>query len=74
MIWRVPARLRASDHDFKYSLALISYGRCVLRYDNEAGKGDHKHAGDEQVPYRFNGIEQLQLDFWDDVARWRTGA
>lgn len=23
-------------------------GNCVLRYDNEAGKGDHKHIGDDE--------------------------
>jgi hypothetical protein len=43
-IWRVPKPVRASLHDIKYSLALIDDGICVMRYDNEAGKGDHKHS------------------------------
>lgn len=71
-VWRVPQRVRGSDHDFKYSLALVDGGRCVLRYDNEAGKGDHKHLGDRQVAYRFVDIEQLQDDFWKDVEEWLT--
>ena len=37
-IWRVPNPVRSSTHDLKYSLALIDVRRCVLRYDNEAGK------------------------------------
>ena len=39
----------------------------VLRYDNEAGKGDHKHAGDAEQRYRFKDAEQLLVDFWADV-------
>jgi hypothetical protein len=42
-----------SDHGIKYRLALISNEVCVLRYDNERGKGDHKHIGEGEVPYRF---------------------
>ena len=71
-VWRVPRNVRGSEHDFKYSLALICDRKCVLRYDNEAGKGDHKHLGDRQVAYRFVSIEQLQRDFWKDVEEWLT--
>ena len=42
VIWRVPKPVRGSPHNFKYRLALVSEDICVLRYDNEAGKGDHK--------------------------------
>ena len=34
-------------------------GVCVLRYDNEAGKGDHRHIGSEETPYTLTTIEQL---------------
>ena len=44
---------------------------CVLRYDNEAGKGDHKHLGETEVPYNFTTLEQLVADFWDEVSQWR---
>ena len=47
VVWRLPAPLSGSRHDFKYRLALVVNGCCVLRYDNEAGKGDHKHMGEE---------------------------
>jgi hypothetical protein len=51
-------------------LALVVDGVCVLRYDNEAGKGDHKHVGTEEAGYRFIGLEDLVDDFWQDVERW----
>jgi hypothetical protein len=47
-------------------------GVCVLRYDNEAGKGDHKHVGEQEVPYTFTTPAQLLADFWDDVDNWRA--
>lgn len=72
VIWRVPEPLRGSSHGFKYSLALVSEGICVLRYDNEAGKGDHKHIGDREVSYRYVDLDTLQADFWEDVAKWRA--
>jgi hypothetical protein len=46
-------------------------GRCVLRYDNEAGKGDHKHVGEDEIPYVFTAAEALLDDFWKDVDNWR---
>lgn len=70
VIWQLPAPLAGSSHHFKYRLALIRGGRCVLRYDNEAGKGDHKHLGEVETDYAFVDLEQLQVDFWTDVAKW----
>lgn len=69
-VWEVPAPVRGSEHVFKYSLAFIVDGKCVLRYDNEAGKGDHKHIGNQEVPYAFSTIEQLFDDFMADVDQW----
>nr|WP_196778594.1 DUF6516 family protein [Komagataeibacter melaceti] len=43
----------------------------MIRYDNEAGKGDHRHIAENDVPYRFLGIEELWADFWKDVETWR---
>ena len=71
IVWKLPRRLIGSAHDFKYRLALVIKNICVMRYDNEAGKGDHKHLGEIETDYTFVGLEQLQSDFWDDVARWR---
>ena len=66
-VWRVPAPVRGSAHGYRYRLALVVDGECVLRYDNEAGKGDHRHVGDKEHEYRFKNAEQLLGDFWSDV-------
>ena len=73
VIWQVPDPVRGSGHGFKYRLALVADGVCVLRYDNEAGKGDHKHVGEREVPYRLTDLATLQADFWKDVEKWRAG-
>lgn len=71
VVWRVPSPVPGSAHGFKYRLALVVNGVCVLRYDNESGKGDHKHIGEEETPYSFTTPEQLLEDFWNDVDHWR---
>ncbi|MER0239122.1 DUF6516 family protein [Fulvimarina sp. MAC8] len=71
VVWRVPRSLHGSDHDLKYRLALVFRGVCVLRYDNEAGKGDHRHTMSGEQPYRFVDAERLIEDFWMEVAEWR---
>jgi hypothetical protein len=68
VVWQVPRSVRGSAHRFKYRLALVRDGRCVLRYDNEAGKGDHRHIGGAQERYTFSDTDQLLTDFWRDVA------
>jgi hypothetical protein len=70
-IWRVPTPVRGSAHIFKYSLAYVTAGQCVLRYDNEAGKGDHKQLGAVETAYEFTTPAALLADFWRDVDRWR---
>src|SRR3984957_2570318 len=69
-IWRLPQPMRGSVHEYKYSLAYVVSGECVLRYDNEAGKGDHKHLGAVEMAYRFTTPSQLLADFWRDVDQW----
>lgn len=70
VIWRVPEPVLPSTHQFKYRLAYIVGGRCVLRYDNEREKGDHRHTESTQEPYIFSTPDQLMADFEADIARW----
>lgn len=71
VVWRLGTRISGSRHDLKYRLALVVDGRCVLRYDNESGKGDHRHIGEKEYPYTFSTPERLLEDFWSEVERWR---
>jgi hypothetical protein len=72
VVWFLSSPLSKSQHSFKYRLALVVEGNCVLRYDNEPGKGDHKHIGDDEIPYVFTTPKALLKDFWNDVDNWRS--
>ena len=49
-VWHVPRPVRGSSHSFKYSLFFGRRGERLVGYDNEPGKGDHRHYGDREVP------------------------
>lgn len=69
-LWQVPKPLAGSTHRFKYRLAYVVSGVCVLRYDNEDGKGDHRHFGGKESAYAFTTPEKLLADFQRDISRW----
>ena len=69
VIWQLPAPLDGSTHDFKYRLAYVINNQCVLRYDNEAGKGNHAHINGQEVSYNFVSTEQLVDDFFAQIKR-----
>jgi hypothetical protein len=60
VIWKLSKPLPESEHLFKYRLAYIANQTCVLRFDNEAGKGDHKHLDEIEAPYIFRDLEGRQ--------------
>ena len=70
VLWQLPQSLAGSSHSFKYRLAYVVDGECVLRYDNEAGKGDHRHFRGRESRYAFSTPEKLIADFRRDIARW----
>jgi hypothetical protein len=70
VLWRLPQPLTGSKHCFKYRLAYVVNEECVVRYDNEAGKGDHMHRGGKETHYRFSTPEKLLADFQRDIERW----
>jgi hypothetical protein len=70
VLWRVPKPVAGSAHELKYRLAYVIDGVCVLRYDNEAGRGDHRHFKGKQSAYSFETPEKLIADFQRDIARW----
>ena len=71
-VWELPEPVRGSGHRFKYRLAFVVSGACVLRFDNEAGKGDHWHLGGQETPYAFTNIPALLADFWQAIDTWRA--
>lgn len=70
VVWLLPKPLTPSEHRYKYRLAYIKKGHCVVRYDNERGKGDHRHFGGQEIQYIFSTPRKLIADFEADIARW----
>ena len=70
-VWRVPVQVPGSRHMLKYSLFYGRPGERLIGYDNERGKGDHRHYGEREEAYSFVSIEQMLLDFQADVERLR---
>ena len=62
-IWRVPSPVPPSTHTFKYSLFYGRPGELIVLFDNERGKGDHRHIVEVEGAYRFETPEQLIDDF-----------
>lgn len=71
VIWELPEPVPASTHRYKYRLFFGVPGQRLIGYDNERGKGDHRHCGGREEPYTFSGIDELLDDFARDVEAWR---
>lgn len=72
VIWELPQAIPPCLHPYKYRLYFGQGGICHIRYDNERGKGDHRHLHTEETPYAFTTIDQLLDDFETDLANWST--
>ncbi len=70
-IWAVPERVVGSRHTLKYSLFYGREGERLVGYDNERGKGNHRHVAGKEQPYLFTTVEKLIEDFKADVRRVR---
>lgn len=74
VIWELPGKTQERSHGLKYRLYCGRGGTCIIRYDNEAGKGDHRHYGDREELYDFTSLDKLLEDFREDCTRlagWR---
>jgi hypothetical protein len=71
VVWELSEPLTMSTHRYKYRLYQGSAGVSRVRYDNERGKGDHRHIGEREEDYVFATLEQLLEDFRRDVENWR---
>ncbi|MDD5287090.1 MAG: DUF6516 family protein [Desulfuromonadaceae bacterium] len=71
VLWQVP---RTDHHPsgLKYRLYYGDVeGNCLVRYDNERSKGDHRHGIHGETPYCFRDVEILVADFLADIRRIR---
>ena len=66
-VWELDKPVTGSAHRFKYRLFYGLPGHRLVGYDNERGKGDHRHAGRREERYVFVSLERLLDDFFTDV-------
>jgi hypothetical protein len=70
-IWEVPQSVPGSTHRLKYSLFYGQAGLRLVGYDNERGRGHHRHLEGKEEAYIFSTPERLIEDFLADVSRLR---
>lgn len=57
-------------HRFKYRVFDGRTGEERVRYDNERGKGDHRHTAGVETQYDFVSLDRLLDDFERDIQAW----
>ncbi len=72
VVWKVPTPVPPTEHGYKYRAAYVVDGIRVVGFDNELGKGDHCHLDGLEMPYTFEGVDQLIEDFITAVAARRN--
>lgn len=73
VIWRLPQPTPDRSHGLKYRLYFGRDGKCLVRYDNESGKGDHRHVKGREEQYRFVSVSRLRRDFEADMRKYGGG-
>lgn len=73
VIWRLPEATPERPHGLKYRLYFGRGGKCLVRYDNETGEGDHRHVKGREMSYAFVSVEKLLHAFEADVRRYGNG-
>lgn len=72
VVWQLTEPLPPCRHRYKYRLFYGTASQCRVRYDNERGKGDHRHIGPKEEEYAFESLETLLADFERDVIDWSS--
>lgn len=63
IIWSVPTPVTGCRHRYKYRLYYGRGGVRLVGYDNERGKGDHRHLDGAEAFYDFTNVDRLVSDF-----------
>jgi hypothetical protein len=72
VLWKLPKMTPDRPFGLKYRLYYgLADGTCLVRYDNEKGKGDHRHIGPKEETYKFKDVETLVKDFLIDIGNLR---
>ncbi len=75
ILWKLPKKTISHPQGLKYRLHYgYPDGRTEVRYDNERGKGDHRHIKIKEESYRFIDVEALVSYFLSDIEFLCGGA
>ena len=72
VVWKVDTPVPPTEHGYKYRAVYVLDGQRIVGFDNERGKGDHRHLDGKELPYSFTSVEQLVEDFIAAVSARRT--
>lgn len=68
VVWKLPHPEPDRPHGYKYRLVYVRGGKRIVGYDNERGKGDHRHWRGSEERYQFVSLDRLLADFRADVV------
>lgn len=70
-VWKLPKTTLDRPHGIKFRLYCGAKGKTIVRYDNESGKGSHRHIGEQELEtgYEFVSLVQLLTDFAADIVQ-----
>ncbi len=71
VIWLLPESDAERPHNLIYRLLYGDRDKCLMRYDSERGKGDHRHDGEREEDYTWVSVQQLIADFRADINSLR---
>jgi hypothetical protein len=63
VVWLLPEPVPPCTHRYKYRLFCGRAGERIIAFDNERGKGDHRHWLGTETRYEFMTLKQLLADF-----------
>ena len=72
-LWLLPSPLAPSRHRYKYALFYGRPSERIVLFDDERGKGDHRHILEVESAYAFSTPEQLVEDFQAAVRAIQEG-
>jgi hypothetical protein len=72
VLWQISKKTSDRPYGLKYRLYYgLADGTCLIRYDNESGKGDHRHIKGHEEPYQFKDVEISVADFLKKIEKVR---
>jgi hypothetical protein len=72
VVWKVDTPVPPTEHGYKYRAVYVLDGQRIVGFDNERGKGDHRHLDGKELPYTFTTVGQLVEDFIAAVSARRA--